>query len=75
MIVINLNHNWEQAKGETKWLQLGRTHVTVPKKYTATFYLSTMIIFQIRGMSIDEAVKQLSFVERKGAEHVKEVSW
>ena len=30
-------------------------------------------VFQIRGMSIDEALKQLSFVERKGSAVVKEV--
>ena len=31
------------------------------------------VTFQIRGMSIDEAMKQLSFVERKGSAVVKEV--
>jgi len=33
-----------------------------------------VVMFQIRGMSIDEALKQLSFVERKGSAVVKEVS-
>lgn len=27
----------------------------------------------VRGMSVDEAIKQLSFVLKKGAKHVKEV--
>ena len=33
------------------------------------WYVASMI----RGMSIDEALKQLSFVNKKGAVHVKEV--
>lgn len=33
------------------------------------WYVASMI----RGMSIDEAIKQLSFVNKKGAIHVKEV--
>ena len=35
--------------------------------------LIVFVVFQIRGMSIDEALKQLSFVERKGSAVVKEV--
>ena len=35
--------------------------------------LIDFLVFQIRGMSIDEALKQLSFVERKGSAVVKEV--
>lgn len=32
-----------------------------------------ILIFQIQGMSIDEALKQLLFVKRAGAVHVREV--
>ncbi|XP_054730293.1 39S ribosomal protein L22, mitochondrial [Anastrepha obliqua] len=84
-----LNSNWNKANyGPRKWLQYNKVvhppqkpdeeprkayvcHLRTNIKYSPDkmWYIASFV----RGMSVDEAVKQLSFVLKKGATHVKEV--
>ncbi|XP_053948723.1 39S ribosomal protein L22, mitochondrial [Anastrepha ludens] len=84
-----LNANWNKANyGPRKWLQYNKVvhppqkpdeeprkayvcHLRTNIKYSPDkmWYIASFV----RGMSVDEAVKQLSFVLKKGATHVKEV--
>ncbi|XP_067641544.1 large ribosomal subunit protein uL22m [Eurosta solidaginis] len=84
-----LNSKWNQGHhGPQKWLQYNKVvhppqapdeeprkgyvcHMRCNIKYSPDkmWYIASFV----RGMTVDEAVKQLSFVLKKGATHVKEV--
>uniref|UniRef100_W8B5Q3 Large ribosomal subunit protein uL22m n=1 Tax=Ceratitis capitata TaxID=7213 RepID=W8B5Q3_CERCA len=84
-----LNAKWNKAnQGPRKWLEYNKIvhppqkpdeeprkayvcHMRTNIKYSPDkmWYIASFV----RGMSVDEAVKQLSFVLKKGATHVKEV--
>nr|XP_014101441.1 39S ribosomal protein L22, mitochondrial [Bactrocera oleae] len=84
-----LSSKWNKANhGPRKWLEYNKTvhppqkpdeeprkayvcHMRTNIKYSPDkmWYIASFV----RGMSVDEAVKQLSFVLKKGATHVKEV--